>query len=196
MLAVTALCATAQENTPTRLPEWKTRNSNMETVETFNRGFWLAADLSGGYSLRFSNPEVGYAEMDVSGGYRFSGYLRLGLGLGARWYSSGENKLRRSSMRWGMPVYATARGNFIGDEYRTTVPCWSVDVGASVRDGFMLRPSVGLRIGMPRKAFTLALSYMLQNQRGLDYRYINPRPSPRKVNRAVSFIGLRIGFEY
>ena len=73
--------------------------------------------------------------------------------------------------------------------YRRTVPYDGVEVGGSIKDGFMIRPSVGVRIGEPRQAFTLALSYMGQDIKSYS-------ESREKSYRYTSFVCLRLGYEF
>ena len=61
-----------------------------------------------------------------------------------------------------MPIFAALRGNMIPVLYRV-VPYWGLDFGGSIRDGVMLQPTIGIKVGEPRQAFTLGFSYMEQN---------------------------------
>lgn len=183
------LGASAQTNEPNRIPAWGKGDPALQQVGDRTTGFWIAAEAAGAYSIRFDKPRGGFAEIDVTAGYRFCPYLRAGLGIGGRWYSAHKDALRRSSHSWGMPIYINVRGNMIDDTYRDVVPYYSVDLGGSAGDGFMFRPSVGIRVGKPRQAFLLALSYTLQELRGYN-KALDP------CKRAVSFIGLRTGFEF
>lgn len=151
---------------------------------TNDTGFWGAVQGFGASTLFIDARCTQLAELDLVGGYRFSQYLKVGLGLGARYYFN-NTRLRDSSIEWAMPLFATVRGNFIHEGYRNVVPYYSIDVGGAVRDGFMWRPAVGIRVGQPRNAFTLALTYMGQNLTYKDGK-----------DKYVSALGLTVGYEF
>ncbi len=151
-----------------------------------NTGFWFSAEIGEALSCNISGQNYTFTELDVIGGYRLNEYLRFGIGLGARYYNN--NNYRFSRISWGMPIYATIRGNIIPSEYRNIVPYYSFDVGASIRDGFMVRPGVGIRIGQKRNAFLISLSYLGQN-------IISIENNLRK-NKFTSFVMLKIGYEF
>ena len=186
-LLATAFAVSAQDNQVKRIPS-KGYDPNQQQYTTFNRGFWFAAEAMGGISCHLKGHNLGFTEVDFTAGYRFSQYLRAGVGLGARYYIKQE-ELRRGSIKWGMPIFLAVRGNLMPGEYRHAVPFYSVEVGGSVRDGFMLRPSIGVRIGEPREAFVLALSYMGQNLATYD-------SEGGKCSKYTNFIALRLGYEF
>lgn len=181
----------AQENQVYRMPEVETRDIT-KNYSSFDTGFWIAAEAVGAYSCRLYNSNFGLTEIDVTAGYRFNEYLRVGLGLGARYYFD-NNKVRYYSSEWAMPIFANIRGNIIPTNYRTTVPYYSFDIGGTVRDGFMIRPTIGLRIGQPRNAFLLGLAYTGQSLKGFEFSPENKRLSKQ---RFVSFITLKLGYEF
>jgi hypothetical protein len=181
----TVVCA--QENRVVRMPEIHGETVQKEYTRA-NEGFWMSADVSGGYSCRLTRPNIGYSEIDVAGGYRFNEYLRVGVGVGARYYFDRETARRTSSTDWGFPLYLTVRGNFIPTQYRTVVPFYAFDFGTTVKDGVMIRPTVGLRIGQMRSAFIVALSYVGQFTEGLDYGIDDVNYMP--------FVSLRLGYEF
>lgn len=182
-----SLVAFAQDNVVKRIP---TVGQDKEQIdyETFEQGFWISAEALGGVSCNFSGSNLGLGEADVAFGYRFSQYLKVGVGVGGRYYIN-QGDMRRSSIKWAFPLYATARGNFISSYYRTVVPYWGLEIGGSIRDGFMWRPTVGLRFGEQRNAFTLGLSYM-----GQDLATLNK--SGKKTEKYTSFVCLRLGYEF
>ena len=187
LFLVTFLGAFSQNNQIKRIPTVG-KDVNQEIFTEYDMGFWLAAEFLGGYSSHLSGHNMGVGELDLTVGYRINQFLKFGIGLGARSYINQKN-LRRHSSSWGMPVYAAARGNMIPGFYRRIVPYWSMDIGGSIRDGFMFRPSVGMRIGKPRQAFTLAFSYMGQN-------IASNNTSGEKTEKFTSFFCIRLGFEY
>ncbi|MBD5206928.1 MAG: hypothetical protein HDS79_01455 [Bacteroidales bacterium] len=187
LLLGTALCVNAQENRVNRIPE-VTPDSNQTRYEEFDKGFWWSAEALGGYSTRIYGHNMGMAELDVTAGYRFSEYIKVGLGLGARYYIN-QDHVRRYSSAWGMPIFVAARGNFVPGKYRFVTPYWGMEFGGSVRDGVMLRPTIGLHIGDPRSAFTIGLSYMGQSLATYNFE-------GHDATHFTSFFCLRLGYEF
>lgn len=184
------VAAQAQENNVRRLPKIDDKSVQEDYSEN-KTGFWIATEIGGAYSLRISNPNFGYGELDVTAGYRFNEYLRLGLGLGARTYID-NSAVRVKKSSWALPVFANVRGNFIPTQYRTTVPYYSVDLGGTAPDGFLFRPSVGLRIGQERQAFLISVGYVCQQMTVLTpHKYWDEM---RKTT--LSFLSIRLGYEF
>ena len=194
LVAALAMCVSAtiaQENQVNRLPEVNPAYE-VNDYTTLNRGFWMAAEAAGGYSLRLNHSNFGFGEVDFTAGYRLSEYFRLGAGFGFRHYIDND-KVRYSDIAWSFPLYVNFRGNFIPTGERNVVPYYSVDFGGAIRDGIMLRPTIGLRIGQPRKAFIVGLSYTGQELKIFDYDENHDRCSKKKF---ASFISLRLGYEF
>lgn len=147
-------------------------------------GFWMSAQVNGSYSVFISNKCTPWTELDVVGGYRFNQYLKVGVGFGGRYYFE-NNRLRSNNVKWSFPVFATVRGNFVPDDYRSVTPYYSLDLGAAIRDGFMWRPTVGLRIGQSRSAFLVGITYTGQS---LKYK--------TGKDRYISGVGLTLGYEF
>lgn len=200
LIAAIALCAAtglwAQQN-PTHetrqvtMPSEKNLGVKTTDFAAQTQGFFCAAEASYGYSLTHHRSGIQYGEVDFTAGYRFSDMLRVGAGLGARNYF--ESKDRAMSHHWAMPLFVNARGNFMGNAYRDVVPFWSCDLGATFPDGFMFRPTVGLRIGQPRSAFVVSIGYMGQQIRA----YKHNEAGKNAVNHPfVSFLTLKLGYEF
>ena len=191
IMAGTATAAFAQENRVTRMPE--VNGTNLQhTYSEDNSGFWMSAEAVGGYSCRLYNSNFSFAEVDVTAGYRFNEYVRVGLGFGGRYYFDND-KVRYNGSEWGFPLYANVRGNFMPTQYRTTVPYYSFDLGGTILDGFMMRPTVGLRIGQQRSAFLIGLTYTGQSLKGYTW---NERGTKDPHFKFVSFISLKLGYEF
>lgn len=190
-LAVATLAfisVSAQENQIRRIPQTQGKDINQVQYTTYERGFWMAADAWGGVSCHTQGHNLGFAEVSVTGGYRINEYLRAGVGIGGRYYIN-QGDLRRGSIKWGMPIFAAVRGNLMPGEYRDVVPFYSVEIGGSIRDGFMIRPAVGIRIGQPRRAFTISLAYMGQDLRAYD-------SDGKECTNFTNFVALRLGYEF
>lgn len=182
-LAIAGFSAlTAQNHNPKLPPVGK--DPSLTNYSTNQTGFWAAAQLSGAYSAFLGKHNTPAVELDAVGGYRFSQWLRVGVGIGARYYIE-NSKLRSNKVKWAMPLYVNARGNFMDDTYRTVVPYWSFDLGGTVRDSYMIRPTLGLRIGQARSAFLVGVTYTAQRM-----KYVVGD------NRTVSMVGLTLGYEY
>lgn len=162
-----------------------TRDPDLKSYENTDKGFWIAGQVQGAYSLMLHGNNIPMIELDVTGGYRFNEYLRAGLGLGVRYYINNK-KMRKSSVALSMPVYANVRGNIIHGGYRTVVPYYSLDIGGAVRDGFLWRPTIGIRVGQERSAFLAGLTYT-----GQCYKSANTNNT-----RYGSFLGITLGYEY
>lgn len=142
--AVAGCCA--QLNEVRRMPEVKHNPTSHYDYREANSGFWWSVELGAGCSCRINADNFGLTELDVTLGYRFNEYLRIGAGIGGRYYLRNE-RVRRSDIAWAMPLYFNLRGNFIPTNGRPVVPYYSIDLGATVRDGFMVRPAIGIRVG-------------------------------------------------
>lgn len=153
-------------------------------------GFWGAVESTTGYSCRFNESNAGYEEISVVGGYRLNEFFRIGVGIGGRWYWN-SSKLRTNNMEWSMPIYANIRGSFMDHAYRTTTPFYSLDIGGAIQDGFMIRPSVGLKIGELRSAFTIALAYT-----GQVMHAKNNNPAKNGDHNMVSLVSIKLGYEF
>lgn len=182
-------------NMPTEHLENNTEGSRLHDYPKYETGFWFSAEALGGYSANVSKGKhnTPFAEVDVYAGYRINEFARVGLGLGGRYYFD-PDYLRRVSHNWAMPIMFNVRGNFIPQEYRTVVPYYSVDIGSSITDGFMFRPTIGIRCGERRSAFLLGVTYMMQNMRGLKEN--KETLEWDNATLQTSFFALRLGYEF
>lgn len=174
----------------TNIPD-PTNNNNHKDYMLENQGFWCAGELIGGLSCNTNGKNAQLVELDFVGGYRFNEYIRVGLGVGARYYIN-NSSLRYKSNAWAMPIFANVRGNIMSTESRTIVPYYSVDLGGTIRDGFMFRPTIGVRFGEPRSAFTVGLSYMGQSM--AQFTYDNSKKVANQ--KFTSFVALKLGYEF
>lgn len=81
----------------------------------------------------------------------------------------------------------------IPGDYRNVTPYYSVDCGATLRDGFLIRPAVGLRIGRERSAFLVGIGYTGQN---LKTTRCDADEAIGSGRRFVSFVNLHLGYEF
>lgn len=168
-----------------RMPSETGLGEGYKDYFSYDRGFFAAGELSGGVSLQSAKKTVGFTELDAVGGYRFCDFLRVGAGLGVRYYINGFKH------DWGVPLFLNVRGNFISNQYYNVVPYWSFDIGNTFPDGLMVRPSIGIRVGQKRSAFVASIGYMGQNM--LKARATE---DTKKKSAFYSFITLKIGYEF
>lgn len=182
-LLVFAYIGNAQEHT-IKLPQTP-KQSKYTEFSLKDKGYWWSTDLCIGPSLTFHEKNLLTTGISFVNGYRFGDYLRIGLGLGVQYHAVNNNDIRDTKVKWTMPIYLNARGNFMSQEIREIVPFWSVDLGGVVRDGFLFTPSVGCRIGEQRSAFLLSAGYSL--------RTIAAKEGCAKTR---SYAVLKIGYEF
>lgn len=158
----------------------------------FQKGFFASAEVSTAFSIHPNTKNVGLTELDIVGGYRFCDFLRVGLGLGGRLYF---NAAELRTHDWALPLFVNVRGNFIPNAYNTVVPFWSFDIGTTFPDGFMIRPTVGIRVGQPRSAFIASLGYLGQNLR-INKISEASEIAPARQHKFYNFITLKLGYEF
>lgn len=181
------------QSRPTREVKMPTEGNlgiNAKQYDLYQTGFFAAAEASGGYSLEIggSKKNLGFTEIDFTGGYRVNDFLRAGIGLGARYYVGAGNLKQHD---WGLPLFMNVRGNFIPNDYYNVVPFWSFDIGGTFPDGFMIRPTVGIRIGQPRSACVISIGYLGQN-----LRVRNDNNPGFFTHKYYNFITLKVGYEF
>ena len=183
-----------------------TRKSRYHDYTDYTRGFWGAAEFSFGASLNRAEylGSVVPLEVSVTGGYRLSEFLQLGVGLGIRLYINNQQARRyvneygdTSNRPWAFPVYLNARGLFYSGQSRTVVPYWSASLGYTINDGFMFSPTVGIRIGsLTRHHVLVGLGYTAQGS-----RLKQPGDDPEnKVfpykRKCLSLLQFKLGYQF
>lgn len=171
--------ACAQERVIKMPTEQASRSLNIAEVQ---HGFWCALEGGGGYTLMEGRRNVGLVETSFIGGYRFSEFLKAGIGIGALWYPN-NNTVRDRDTHLAMPVFLNFRGNILTEQIRMVVPYWSANIGTALADGFFFTPQVGLRLGESRSAFTLSIGYTLR------HLYTTPESDISNYSGAVMIIG-------
>lgn len=181
--AAFAMLASAQERV-IKMPTPPSQE-NYSEFSLKNEGFWWSVDAGVSPSLKFHEKSLWSANFSFVGGYRFDDYLRIGLGIGSEYYFANNDNVRDTDIRWAMPLFVNARGNFMSQEVREIVPFWSVDLGGAFRDGFLFTPSIGCRIGERRSAFIASIGY--------SYRGIKAKEGQ---GSGRSFAVLKLGYEF
>lgn len=157
-----SVCSYGQNNNVT-LPE-KPNRSKFVDYSTKENGFWCAIQIGANYG-----DSVLLAQLDFTGGYRFSEFLRIGIG---------------ASPRIGLksiPVYFDARGNIISQVDRMYSFYWNADLGYAINDGIYLSPGVGMQFGGVRHNFLVGVNYTMQGFKNVGVKH---------------FAGIRIGYEF
>lgn len=183
IMFATCSCCLAQDNQVNRLPE-KPHTSAYRDYSTADNGYWTAVEIDGGATAMTSKRNMPFVEGAWVNGYRFNEFLRVGIGLGAKYYFKNDD-VRAKSSPWVFPLYADFRGNIVSMYNRTVVPYWSADIGSEIRNGFFFSPTIGLRIGEARNAFLI----------GINYR-IGAMDTWKKDNEARSMFALKLGYEF
>jgi hypothetical protein len=182
VLSLFVLSANAQYR-DVKLPE-KPQMSDYKDYYNVSKGFWCGAELEAGSSVMVDEPNLQYASLSFLGGYRFSEFLRIGLGLGVRMYLNNAG-VRFSNSRFGIPLYVNARGNFISAYDRGAVPFWSLSVGGITNDGFFFSPTLGYSFGGLRNNIMVGLNYTLAT-------FTNYK----RDNVVYGYLGIKVGYEF
>lgn len=162
LCSVFATTGLAQNNNGVTLPQ-KPHRATYTDYRQNEKGFWCAAEWEGGSSVMVEHRNMQSVQLAYTAGYRFNEFIKVGAGLGGRYYVNNNKECRGEASAWTLPIFVNARGNFISQTDRSVVPYWSVCVGGIVGDGAFLSPSVGLRIGEPRNSWLLGISYCLNH---------------------------------
>ncbi|MBQ6747581.1 MAG: hypothetical protein IJR07_11145 [Bacteroidaceae bacterium] len=182
--ALFATCWGYAQEREIKMPE-APRQSRYTEFSLREKGYWWATDLSIGQSITFHEKDLLTAGFTFVNGYRFNDYLRIGVGIGVQYHAINSDEIRNTDIRWTMPMFFNVRGNFMSQEVREIVPCWSADVGFVVGDGVMFTPSFGFRFGERRSAFLLNLGY--------SFRTIKAKHG---FSEKRNYVLLKIGYEF
>lgn len=174
----------AQERVIT-MPEKPNRGKYVD-FSVKQTGWWCAAQLSGAFASGKDGRAL-MTQVDLINGYRFSEFLKVGIGLSPRIYPYTYRMEMNDGMTFGiysLPIYLDVRGNIISQEDTMFAPYWNFDLGYSINEGVYVAPSLGVKFGGIRHNFITAIFYNLQGHRYLD------------SNQVLHAIGVRIGYEF
>lgn len=166
-----------------RLPA-KPQRTNYKDSEIENSGFWYAIEAEGGSSIMVHNPNMQYVNLSFTGGYRINEFLRVGAGLGGRMYVNNA-EVRNTDNKFGIPIFANARGNFISAYSRDGVPFWSMNIGGITHEGFFASPTIGYSFGGLRNNFLIGITYTITSLKNY-----------KNINQGYSYFGAKIGYEF
>ena len=150
------------------LPEKPKRAKHVD-YSVKQTGWWCAAQIGGGYA---TNTSKFFCQFDFVNGYRFSEFLKVGIGISPRIGLS------------TIPIYAQARGNFISQEDTMFAFFWNADLGYAINGGIYVSPSIGMKFGGIRHNFLFSINYALEGQK------LEVSDKPQHL------VGLRIGYEF
>lgn len=166
-----------------KLPE-KTKQQNYRDYDDENNGFWCAIDVEGASSVMVNSRNMQFANLAWTGGYRLNEYLRVGAGLGVRYYMNNAD-VRDTDNKFGIPIFANLRGNFVSAYERDGVPFWSVNIGGITNEGFFASPTFGYSFGGLRNNFQVGISYTITSFKNY-----------KKTDTAYSYFGVKVGYEF
>ena len=160
------------------------KKSNYRNYSMENAGFWCAVDAEGGSSVMVNSKNMQYTALSFTGGYRISEFLRFGAGIGVRYYVNNA-EIRDTNNKFGVPIFANVRGNFISAYDRGDVPFWSVNIGGITNEGFFASPTIGYSFGGLRNNFQIGISYTITSFKNFE-----------KADKVYSYFGLKLGYEF
>lgn len=167
-----------------RLPQ-RPRQHPYENLSSAETGFWCAAEIDAGSSIVYHRRNTQVVGLNFVGGYRFSEYLKAGVGVGVRGFVNNNDLWRTEEKFNSFPIFANLRGNILSQYERNLVPYWSLSVGGVANDGLMVMPTVGVRLGEQRSSFLV----------GLSYAY-NELSVPDGQKKGYNFLMLKLGYEF
>ena len=112
-----------------KLPE-KPKMTHYKNYEKENKGFWCAIESELGSSVMVHRTNMQYVNILFTGGYRLNEFIRFGAGFGGKMYVNNA-EIRDSDNKFGIPIFANVRGNFISAYERDGVPYWSFNIATS-----------------------------------------------------------------
>lgn len=182
IMAILGLAATASAQV--RLPEKPKRASGHTDYQVEESGYWIGAFLDG-YFASNGRSMAGAAQFNIVNGYRFSEFLKVGIGVAPRYYfKANADFCGQNGQPFSVPIYADVRGNINAQYDAMFAFCWSADLGYTINEGVYASPFIGIRVGDIRHDFTVGFSYAFQGHKVAD------------EDRPIHLVGLRIGYEF
>lgn len=183
ILALTLSLAANAQYRDVKMPD-APKHTNYRNYDAENSGFWCAVEAGGGSSIMVNSTNMQYVGAEWTGGYRINEFLRVGAGLGVRYYVNNAD-VRNTDNKFGVPIFANVRGNFISAYDRDGVPFWSVNIGGITNEGFFASPTVGYSFGGMRNNFQVGICYTITSFKNCA-----------KENSVYSYFGLKLGYEF
>lgn len=183
LLAIVATVSANAQYRDVKLPDMP-KHTSYKNYELEDKGFWCAVEVEGGSSAMVHEPNMQYISLSWTGGYRINEFLRLGAGLGIRCYINNAG-VRDTDKKFGIPIFANARGNLLSAYDRDGVPFWSMNIGGITNEGFFASPTFGYSFGGLRKNFQIGINYTITSFKNCD-----------KDSKSYSYFGLKLGYEF
>lgn len=175
-------------------PNTRRNVQNFQPIGGMQQGFWCALEAEVGTSAMPQSRNMQDVGLQFIGGFRVSEMFRVGVGVGFRNYVN-DPSVRYRDDAWAFPIFLNLRGNIVTQEVYHAVPFWSLSAGTVVRDGLMIQPKIGVRIGTDRNAFTVALGYRYQQMNTTYDKTVWDDPCYNK-NDNVNGVSLTLGYEF
>ncbi|MBR3558683.1 MAG: hypothetical protein IKN78_07415 [Bacteroidales bacterium] len=129
-----------------------------------DKGWWCAVEAHAG-GLWYDGHGTGTFALTFTNGYRFSEFMKIGVGIGARYNLNSDHdyllyrKAHKIQAPMSVPLFVNARGNIISQKPRMCVPFWNADIGYAVFDGFFFDAGIGFRVGAKRNNFVMSANF-------------------------------------
>ncbi len=166
-----------------RLPEKPKRAGHID-YSIKESGYWIAAQANADFATNGKNHSAAF-QFDLIQGYRFSEFLKVGIGVSPRFYTNAVSDFCGKNGRpFSVPIYADVRGNITPQADAMFAFCWSADLGYAINEGIYVSPGIGMRFGDIRHNFLAGISYAFQQH------------NVASKNSFIHIIGLRLGYEF
>ena len=133
-----------------------------------DKGWWCAAEAHIGGLWYDEDYGTGIFSLTFTNGYRFSEYLKIGVGIGARYNLNNDpdytlyRNIHKIKAPMSVPLFVNLRGNIISQKSRMCVPFWNADIGYAILDNFFFNAGVGFRVGAKRNNFAMSANFIGQ----------------------------------
>ena len=156
-----------------------------------DKGWWCAVEAHAGGSWYDDDHGMGIFALTFTNGYRFSEYLKIGVGVGARYNLNKDHdylaycNAHNIQAPMSVPLFVNLRGNIISQKSRMCVPFWNADIGYAILDNFFFDAGIGFRVGAKRNNFVMSANFMGQ--------VVHYEPSDADFGSGILF---KIGYEF
>ncbi len=183
IIIVAFICIVSNVTAQITLPELPKRAKSVD-YSMKETGYWIAAEFSGAFATN-SHHQSAVLQLGIINGYRFSEFLKIGIGVTPRYYFNAiPDFCGKNGKPFSLPIYLDIRGNITPQADAMFAFCWSTDLGYSINEGIYASPCIGIRAGGIRHNFLANLYYTFQG-----HNVINS-------TEPIHLIGLRLGYEF
>ena len=133
-----------------------------------DKGWWCAVEAHAGGLWYDEDHGMGVFALTFTNGYRFSEFLKIGVGIGARYNLNHDSdyaayrSVHKIQAPMSVPIFINLRGNIISQKSRMCVPFWNADIGYAVLDNFFFDAGIGFKVGAKRHNFVMSANFMGQ----------------------------------